>query len=108
MIQSTQSQIPVIQTADPYLVQTQININKILRSLNSQISSLQEFVGETTIIGEIKFANLTLAEFQSVAGDYWILANGQTCVGTSYSGLTKNNTVPNISVTGTTAFIRVN
>jgi ABC-type long-subunit fatty acid transport system fused permease/ATPase subunit len=107
-ISSVQSQIPVIQNGDANLVQTQINTNKVLRSFYNQILSLQENISEISIIGEIKFANVSITQFQMVAGTEWILANGQSCVGTDYANLTKNNNVPNISVTGTTAFIRVN
>jgi hypothetical protein len=98
----------VIQNGDNNLVQTQINANKVLRGLFNQIVDLNTFSSQNTIIGEIKFANLTIDQFQNIAGDDWILANGQACVGTSYSNLTGNNHVPTISLTGTTAFIRVN
>lgn len=61
-----------------------------------------------TIIGEVKLASLTLAQFQSIAGTNWILANGQSSVGTQYALLTKNNVVPTVTLAGVTTFIRVN
>lgn len=103
-----QTQIPIIQTPDGNTTQIQQNSNKVLRNLNNQITSLQLDVNEMILIGEIKFANLTLSQFQKTAGTDWILANGQSSVGTQYALLTGNKVVPNISVTGTTAFIRVN
>lgn len=103
-----QVQIPVIQKNDDAQNQIQQNINKVFRNLNSQILSIQESINSYTIIGEIKLAGLTLAQFQSVTGTNWILSNGQSCVGTEYALLTLNNVVPNISVTNATAFIRVN
>lgn len=103
-----QTQIPLIQTDNDHLNQTQQNINKVLRSINSQVSSIQDFVNESTIVGEIKLASLNLTQFQKISGTNWILANGQSSVGTAYALLTLNNTVPNISVTNATAFIRVN
>jgi len=105
---SNQVSIPVLTTPDTAQNQIQQNVNKVLRNFINQITSLQSLVNEAQIIGEIKLANLTLSQFQSIAGSGWILANGQSSVNTSYSKLTGNNTVPNISVTGTTAFIKVN
>jgi len=105
---SNQVQIPYLQTPDNSLNQVQQNINKVLRNLNNQIVSINDSVEQLEIIGEIKLANLTLSQFQSTAGTNWILANGQSSVGTAYAQLTGNQTVPNISVSGTTAFIKVN
>lgn len=103
-----QRQIPVIQTPDGNITQLQQNSNKVLRNLSNQVDSLQTSINQMTIIGEVKFASLTLAQFQSVAGTNWILANGQSSIGTSYALLTGNNTVPTVTLTGTTTFIRVN
>jgi len=103
-----QVQVPVIQTPDQNVTLLQQNSNKVLRNLNNQINDLQVLVNETEIIGEIKIASLTLAQFQSVAGTGWILANGQSSVGTQYAKLTGNNTVPTITVAGATTFIKVN
>lgn len=103
-----QTQVPVIQTNDGNQTQIQQNANKVLRNLNNQTVALQKLVGETLILGEIKLASLTLAQFQDIAGTNWILANGQSAVNTDYARLTHNNTVPTITVTGATAFIKVN
>lgn len=105
---SNQVQIPSIPTSNDSLNQVQQNINKVLRNLNNQIVTLQEAIGQMTIIGEIKLANLTLTQFQMITGTDWIEANGQSSVGTKYATLTGNNTVPTISVTGTNSFIKVN
>lgn len=105
---ANQTQIPVIQSQDPITTQLQQNSNKVLRNLNNQVISNTTFATQNTIVGEIKLATLTLQQFQAVAGTDWIEANGQSSVGTKYAQLTKNNTVPTITVTGTTAFIRVN
>lgn len=88
--------------------QLQQNANKVLRNIYGQLVPIQDFVTQNTIIGEIKFSPLTLAQFQAVAGDTWIAANGQSSVGTKYASQYGQNTVPNISVTGTNAFIKVN
>lgn len=103
-----QRQIPVIQTPDSNITQIQQNSNKVLRNLSNQVDSLNTSVDQLTILGEIKLASLTLAQFQSVAGTDWIAANGQSSVGTAYANLTKNLVVPNITVTGANAFIKVN
>lgn len=105
---SNQVQVPVIQTSDSNITQLQQNSNKVFRNLNNQISENTDAINQMTIIGEIKFANITLTQFQTIAGTNWILANGQSSVGTLYAQLTGNKTVPNITVTGTTAFIKVN
>lgn len=105
---ANQVQIPVIQHTDPNVVQLQQNANKVLRNLNNQIVSIQTSISQLEILGEIKLASLTLAQFQTIAGDTWILANGQSSVGTDYETLTSNKTVPTITITGATAFIKVN
>lgn len=105
---ANQVQVPVIQTPDSNITQLQQNSNKVLRNLNNQINVLQSEVDQTEIVGEIKFASLTLAQFQLIAGTNWILSNGQSAVGTKYALLTGNKTVPTITITGATAFIRVN
>lgn len=104
---ANQTQIPVIQTSDKNIPQVQQNVNKVLRNLNDKITSLKTLVNQTEIIGEIKFASITLAQFQLIAGTGWILSNGQSCVNTAYSKLTGNNTVPNVTI-GINAFIKVN
>lgn len=105
---ANQVQIPVVQTTDSALIMIQQNVNKVLRNINNQLNVVQKEVNETIIIGEIKIANLTEEQFQSVAGTNWLLCNGQSCVGTKYSLLTGNNTVPTLTVGGINTFIRVN
>lgn len=105
---ANQVQIPIIQSQNMNLTQTQQNSNKVLRNINNQVVDQKTSIEQMTIIGEVKFASLTLEQFQAVAGTTWILANGQSSIGTKYALETGNNTVPTVSVTGTTAFIRVN
>ena len=107
-VAGNQRQIPVIQTPDMNVTQLQQNSNKVLRNLSNQVDSLQSLMNQTQIIGEIKTASLTLSQFQNIAGTNWILANGQSSVGTKYALLTGNNTVPTITVVGATTFIKVN
>lgn len=45
-------------------------------------------------IGQIRSADLTLTEFQQQHGTEWILADGGSCVGTFYAGMTGHTTVP--------------
>lgn len=103
-----QTQVPVIQTSNGDMTQVQQNANKVLRNLNNQITDLQTLVDQTNLIGEIKIANLTLAQFQSVAGEDWVLCDGGSAVDTKYSKLTGNNTVPNIALGSINNFIKVN
>lgn len=105
---SNQTSLPIIQTSDDSLTQIQQNVNKVLRNLYNQITANTDSITQSTIVGEIKLAALTLAQFQATAGTDWILANGQSSVGTAYALLTGNKTVPTITVSGTTAFIKVN
>lgn len=107
-VAGNQRQIPVIQTDDGNVTQLQQNSNKVLRNLSNQIDSQLVSINEMTIIGEVKFASLTLEQFQDIAGTNWILANGQSSVGTKYALLTGSNTVPTVTLAGTTTFIRVN
>lgn len=103
-----QRAIPVIQSPDSTVTLLQQNSNKVLRNLSNQIDNLNTSQAQTVIIGEVKLASLTLTQFQAVAGTDWILANGQSSVGTSYAQLTGNKTVPTVTVTGVNSFIRVN
>lgn len=105
---SNQTQIPTIKTSDDAVNQIQQNINKVCRNLNSQITESQNKISEMTIIGEVKFASLSLTQFQMIAGTNWILANGQSAVGTAYARISGNNNVPTVTLAGTAAFIRVN
>lgn len=100
--------VPVLQTTNDSLNQVQQNVNKVLRNINNQLVQAQNELARMDILGEIKFASLTLAQFQATAGKTWIAANGQSSVGTAYAAFTGNNTVPTISVTGCNAFIKVN
>lgn len=105
---ANQTQVPVIQSQDQSITQLQQNANKVLRNINNQIVDLQTAINKMTIIGEIKIANLTVTQFQAIAGTNWLLCNGQSCVGTSYSQQTGNNTVPTLSLGSVNNFIRVN
>jgi hypothetical protein len=105
---ANQTNIPYMQTQNMALNQTQQNVNKVNNNNNNKIVSLQDQVAQMMILGEIKFAPFTLAQFQAQAGTDWILANGQSCIGTDYSKTYSQNTVPTISVPGTNAFIKVN
>lgn len=105
---ANQTNIPIFQTNNGALNLVQQNINKVFKNIYNQIVSNQETLNQMTILGEIKFSPLTLVQFQDQAGTNWIEANGQSSVGTLYAQTYKLNTVPNISVSGTNAFIKVN
>lgn len=105
---ANQRQIPIIQTTTPGITQIQQNSNKVLRNLSNQIDSIQTDINQMTILGEVKIASLTLSQFQAIAGTNWILANGQSSVGTNYETLTGNKTVPTVTLAGVTSFIKVN
>jgi len=105
---ANQTQLPVIQTSDSSLTQVQQNANKVLRNLNNQITTLTTSLDQLEVIGEVKLSSLTLTQFQAATSTSWIEANGQSSVGTAYAQLTGNNTVPNVSVSGVNAYIKVN
>jgi len=107
-VAGNQRQIPVIQTPNAEMTQFQQNTNKVLRNLSNQVDTIFMSLNEMTIIGEIKIANLTVEQFQKVAGTNWLLTNGQSCVDTEYSRLTGNNTVPTLSLGSVNNFIKVN
>lgn len=104
---ANQTQIPVIQSDDANTTLLQQNTNKVLRNLSLKIDDLQFSVNQMTIVGELKVANLTVTQFKQVAGDNWLLCNGQSCVGTFYARLTANNVVPTTSIGGFNTYIRV-
>lgn len=103
-----QIQIPVIQTPNGEVTLLQQNANKVLRNINNQVVGLQTSVSQIQGLGDVILSPLTLAQFQTIHGSSWIVANGQSSVGTSYETLTNNKTVPTITVGGSTAFIKVN
>jgi hypothetical protein len=105
---ANQVQIPSIQVPDTAFNLNQQNINKVFKNIYGQVASAQAQINEMTIIGEVKIANLTVAQFQAIAGTNWLLCNGQSCVGTAYALLTSSNTVPNIALGSLNNFIRVN
>ena len=45
-------------------------------------------------IGEIRAADMTTAEFQAIHGTEWILADGSSCSGSFYAGMTGHTVVP--------------
>jgi hypothetical protein len=103
-----QVNIPVIQTQVPSMTQVQQNINKVLNNIYGQVTTLQSSVSQIQGLGDVILSPLTLSQFQTIHGDDWIIANGQSSVGTSYETLTNNKTVPTVTVSGVTAFIKVN
>lgn len=104
---ANQTQIPIIQTGDQN-TQIQQNTNKVLRNLNNQVTALQNFTGMLLGIGDVSFSALGLIQYQAIHGKTWILANGQSSVGTAYASFTGLLTVPTISVSGCNAYIKVN
>ena len=104
---SNQTQIPYTQSPDGVLNLVQQYVNKVFRNINNQLNDVQASVAQMNILGEIKFSPLTLSQFQAQAGDTWIEANGQSCVGTKYASQYGLNTVPTVSVSGCTAYIKV-
>ena len=59
-------------------------------------------------IGGTYRADISLVQFQAQMGTNWILANGQSSVGTAYETLTTNTVVPNITdPDGLLVFIKV-
>lgn len=107
MAQANQTQIPVIQTGDT-ATQIQQNVNKVIRNAINQLVTLQNATSLIQAVGDIILSPLTLAQFQATHGNTWIIANGQSSVGTAYQALTLNQVVPSITVTNATAFIKVN
>jgi hypothetical protein len=105
---ANQVQIPVIQTQTQAITQIQQNTNKVLRNINNQATSLQTEVSQIQGLGDVIFSPLTLTQFQTIHGTSWIEANGQSSVSTAYETLTGNKTVPTITISGATAFIKVN
>lgn len=100
----------VVNTVTTQTVQTtDRNVNQLQHNINASLTSLGNEINKVTIIGEMKLAPLTLAQFQQQAGPGWVLCNGASCVGTQYNKNTNALTVPNQAALGTANyFIRVN
>ncbi len=47
-------------------------------------------------VGAIKTAMLTLAQFQSLVGTGWVLADGTSCAGSTYATITGNTVTPDL------------
>lgn len=105
---ANQTQIPVIQTSDATITQLQQNANKVLRNIYNQLEALEILVDQNTRIGDVQLSGLILSDFQSLAGDNWVEANGQSCVGTEYEFISGDSVVPTVSISGVTAYIKVN
>jgi hypothetical protein len=105
---ANQTSIPVIQTPTPSLTQVQQNVNKVLNNIYGQVTSLQSSVSQIQGLGDVILSPLTLSQFQTIHGTNWIVANGQSSVSTGYETLTGQKTVPTVTVSGVTAFIKVN
>lgn len=64
-------------------------INKLGAIINEGIDR-----GVSVPVGTLEVSMLELADFQAIRGAGWVLANGQSSVGTSYETLTGQATVP--------------
>lgn len=105
---ANQTQIPVIQVPDPSLVQIQQNVNKIFVNFFNQLVGVKNAVNAFQGVGDIGFSALGLAQYQAVHGKQWIQANGQSSVGTAFQALTTLLVVPNITLAGCNAYVKVN
>ena len=47
-------------------------------------------------VGDVEQSMLTLAQFQAIKGTGWVLADGSSCVGTTYATITGASTVPDL------------
>lgn len=105
---ANQVNIPVIQTQGSDLTQVQQNINKVLNNIYGQLVTLAGNVSLIQSVGDVLFSPLGLSQFQDSHGEDWVVANGQSSVGTTYQSITGNNVVPTITLSGATAYIKVN
>ena len=69
-----------------------------------------DVIPNTSVIGETRRGDFTVAYFQGIMGVNWIEADGQSSVGTAYEAETGNSVVPSLSpdAEGNTVMIRVN
>ncbi len=92
-----------IQTDDQKLNRIQTNLSNAFRDVGN-------FVSQTSLIGEVKFSPLSLAQFQQQVGSGWVNADGVTGVlRSSYNKLTNALVAPMVTAPlGTNAYIRIN
>ena len=67
--------------------------------INPSLANIQAQINQMSIVGEVKSAFLTLAQFQAQAGANWILCDGSNVAGSAYNTLTGNVTVPDMRAT---------
>jgi hypothetical protein len=67
------------------------NFKAIAKQLGASSSSISAGVMP---VGSIIQSMLTLAQFQSIVGTSWVLADGGSCSGSVYESITGNSTVP--------------
>lgn len=82
--------------------------NFCLTLVSSTFANL-DVIPVSSIIGETRRGDFTVAYFQGKYGTNWIEADGQSAAGTEYEAETSNSTVPNITdPDGLTVMIKVN
>jgi hypothetical protein len=72
-------------------------VNFIAKTLNeSKMSSSasSSLVNSFLPVGSIIHSMLTVSQFQAISGNSWVLANGQSCSGSTYSSVTGASAVP--------------
>lgn len=96
-MRNTPVTISKVQTPDRTINQLQSNVTNSLQSIGNQLN-------QVTIVGEIKQATITEAQFQSQAGQGWVSCDGRSIVGSSLNKLTGQLTAP----TTANSFLRIN
>lgn len=95
---------PLLKTKLPYsgtFNSTEEHLDYISKILNSSFLNSPDSSGSSTIdtnipIGTVIQSMLTTAQFQSIKGTGWVLADGASCAGSSYASITGFLVVPDI------------
>ena len=73
------------------------DLSKNFKSVKNQLESLTTKLDSTGLpVGSIVHSMLTLSQFQALSGTGWVLADGGSCTGSTYSSVTGYNTVPDV------------
>lgn len=84
-------------------------VNQIQQNLTSAFDKLQQNqLLNTSTVGDIRESALTTAQFQSFYGFQWVLADGQSVIGSDFQHLTGLTVVPDKTGGDTNFFIRIN
>lgn len=84
-----------VQTGAVIDTQLLTKIKNNLSEHETEVTAIQ-VAPPLVVVGTVVHSILTLAQYQSIAGTGWVLADGQSCVGSALHALTGMTNVPDV------------